>query len=298
MTAQDYSRRILDLGNGILRLLAPNPSAMTLAGTNTYIIGGQSVAIIDPGPYKADHLESLLALVAGRPVSHILITHSHVDHSPLSRKLSKAVKAPVLAFGDSEAGRSEVMTKLAESGLAGGGEGVDTRFKPDQTLADGELVKGDGWEIEAIHTPGHFGNHMCFRLGDDLFTGDQVMGWASSLVSPPDGNLTDFMASCRKLLRVPAARFLPGHGGTVDNPQSRLNWLIAHRDSREDQILSALSKGPATVADLTGQIYFDLEEELWPAASRNVFAHLVDLHVRNKVKAWRKLSLDAKFSLA
>jgi len=297
MMTQDNSRRVLDLGNGILRLLAPNPSPMTLSGTNTYLVGTESLAIIDPGPDMQDHLDSILGLVAGRPVSHVLVTHSHLDHSPLAPRLAGMMDAPVLAFGNSTAGRSAVMAGLAEDGLAGGGEGVDVDFAPDQTLVDGESVTGQGWTLDAIHTPGHFGNHLCFRLGEDIFTGDHVMGWASSLVSPPDGDLTDFMASCRKLARLPAERFLPGHGPSVENPASRLSWLIGHRDSREDQILSALSEGAATVSALTESIYFDLEAELWPAAARNVFAHLIDLHVRNKVTTEGPLTQEARFSL-
>lgn len=287
-----------DLGNGIARVLAPNPSPMTFWGTNSYLLGDKSVAVIDPGPADTDHLESLLAAIGGRRVSHILVTHSHVDHSPLARPLAEATGAPVLAFGDSRAGRSAAMDRLATHGLAGGGEGVDPDFLPDILLKDGDLVVGDEWQVSVFHTPGHFGNHLCLRHGDDLFSGDHVMGWASSLVSPPDGDLTDFMASTRSLTEIGATRALPGHGDPVSDLDSRLRWLIDHRLSREAQILEALAAGPATCDALTAAIYTDVAPALLPAAARNVFAHLVDLSGRGLVSAAPNLSVNAIFSIA
>ncbi|MBT8411798.1 MAG: MBL fold metallo-hydrolase, partial [Octadecabacter sp.] len=182
--------------DGLTRVLAPNASPMTYWGTNSYILGHDRVAVIDPGPDDPKHLASLIRAIAGRPVSHILVTHSHLDHSPLARALSQATDAPVLAFGDSNAGRSVAMQELAASGLMGGGEGVDPTFAPDILVADGDTITGDGWALTALHTPGHFGNHLSFLWGDVAFTGDHLMDWATSLVSPPDGDLTDFMASC------------------------------------------------------------------------------------------------------
>ncbi len=289
---------IEDLGNGIARVLAPNPSPMTYWGTNSYLLGDKSVAVIDPGPAHPAHLEALLKAIGGREVSHILVTHSHVDHSPLARPLAAATGAPILAFGDSRAGRSAAMDRLAAQGLAGGGEGVDPDFAPDILLADGDLVDGDEWQIRVLHTPGHFGNHLCLRHGDDLFSGDHVMGWASSLVSPPDGDLTDFMASTRRLTEIGATRALPGHGHPIEDLHSRLNWLIEHRLTREAQILAALAAGPASCDALTSAIYTDVAPALLPAAARNVFAHLVDLSGRGLVSATPNLSVNAIFSIA
>ena len=285
------------LGGGIERVLAPNPSPMTYWGTNSYLLGETSVAVIDPGPASKAHLDNLVASIGGRKVSHILVTHSHIDHSPAARPLAEITGAPVLAFGNSAAGRSPTMDRLSTQGLAGGGEGVDPDFAPDILLADGDLVEGDEWRLEVFHTPGHFGNHLCLKHGDDLFSGDHVMGWASSLVSPPDGDLTDFMASTRRLTEIGAARALPGHGHPVDNLDARLRWLIDHRLSREAQILAALASGPATCRALTVAIYTDVAPALLPAAARNVFAHLVDLTGRGFVLATPQLSVNATFSM-
>jgi glyoxylase-like metal-dependent hydrolase (beta-lactamase superfamily II) len=271
---------------------------MTYRGTNTYLLGTRGLAVIDPGPENDAHLGAILAAVRpGQRITHIFVTHSHVDHSPLSRALSRETGAPVLAFGDWQAGRSPVMQRLAEAGLAGGGEGVDAAFHPDITLADGTVTEGDGWALRTIHTPGHYGNHVSFAWGDALFCGDHVMGWASSLVSPPDGDLTDFMASCARLRAGDWRVFHSGHGAPIDDPAARLDWLIAHRNAREAEILAALADGPATAYDLARRIYTEVPKALIGAATRNVFAHLVDLEGKRKVSAKPELSADADFLL-
>lgn len=280
----------------VRRILAPNPSPMTLHGTNTYLVGTTDLAVIDPGPDNSHHLEAILAAVgAGQRISHILVTHAHVDHSPLAARLSQATAAPVLAYGDAQAGRSAVMQSLAAQGLAGGGEGVDAGFRPDITLPDGGGVTGEGWQITAIWTPGHFGNHLCFALDDILFTGDLVMGWASSLVSPPDGDLTDFMASCARLQERDDRIYLPGHGAPVIEPAARVRRLIAHRTMREAAILDVLTHEPADAATLAARIYTDTPAALLPAAARNVFAHLVDLTQKKLISSENTLSWSARF---
>lgn len=280
----------------VRRILAPNPSPMTLHGTNTYLVGTTDLAVIDPGPDSDAHLAAILAAVgAGQSISHILVTHAHVDHSPLARRLSQVTAAPVLAYGDAQAGRSAIMQSLAAQGLAGGGEGVDAGFTPDIILPDGGAVTGEGWHITALWTPGHFGNHLCFALDDILFTGDLVMGWASSLVSPPDGDLTDFMASCARLQARHDRIYLPGHGAPVTDPAQRVNWLIAHRRTREAAILEALGHEPATASSLAARIYTDTPAALLPAAARNVFAHLVDLTQKKQITAETTLSWTARF---
>jgi glyoxylase-like metal-dependent hydrolase (beta-lactamase superfamily II) len=252
--------------------------------------------VIDPGPDSPAHLEAILAaLRPGQHISQIIVTHAHLDHSPLARPLAQATGAPVLAYGDALAGRSAVMQDLARQGMAGGGEGVDAGFAPDILLPDGGVVTGDGWRIEALWTPGHFGNHLCLALGDVVFTGDLVMGWASSLVSPPDGDLSDFMASCARLAGRDDRLYLPGHGAPVTDPAARTNWLIAHRRAREGAILAALGDGPATAESLAARIYTETPAPLLPAAARNVFAHLVDLTQKNMATPIGQLSWSAAF---
>ncbi|UWQ39901.1 MBL fold metallo-hydrolase [Leisingera aquaemixtae] len=288
----------VELEPGLRRILAPNPSPMTFRGTNTYLIGTGSLAVIDPGPECAPHLEAILAAVQpGQRITHIVVTHSHLDHSPLARGLSQATGAPVYAFGGAGAGRSAIMSRLAASGLAEGGEGIDTGFAPDITVRDSDVIGGDGWELEVIHTPGHLGNHIALAWNDACFTADHVMGWASSLVSPPDGDLTDFMASCRRLRQRSWRVFHPGHGAPVTDPAGRLDWLIAHRQSREAAILQALGQAPATARALAEQIYTETPPALLKAAERNVFAHLVDLSGRGLAAPQETLSAASVFAL-
>ena len=171
------------LAPGLRRIIAPNPSPMTERGTNTYLLGGAAgLCVIDPGPMDENHLAGILEAIGTARVDAIVVTHAHLDHAPLARTLAEATGAEVLAFGDAETGRSTIMRELAAEGRVGGGEGVDAAFHPDRTVADGDVIEGPGWRLEVLHTPGHMGNHICLRWGDALFTGDHVMGWASSLV--------------------------------------------------------------------------------------------------------------------
>lgn len=274
------------LAPGLRRILAPNPSPMTLNGTNTFLIGQGRVAVIDPGPAIPAHFDAILAALApGEAISHIFVTHSHLDHSPLARPLAERTGAPVLAFGDSTAGRSAAMTALAAQVAVGGGEGVDVDFAPDESLADGAEVAGDGWNLTVLWTPGHFGNHISFVWGDAIFCGDVVMGWSSSLVSPPDGDMGDYMASLARLSATHARTLHPAHGASVKEPARRIAELATHRRHREGQILACLGSGPLTISDLTGRIYTDTPPLLLPAAERNVLAHLIDLASRNLIEA-------------
>lgn len=289
---------VVQLEPGVRRVLAGNASPMTYWGTNTYIVGTGNVAVIDPGPLNEAHQATILnALSPGEQISHIFVTHAHVDHSPLASHLANAVDAPVFAFGDAKAGRSEIMQELAGGWTSGGGEGVDHDFSPDQLIKDGETVHGKSWALTAHWTPGHFCNHMCFEFGDAVFTGDHIMDWASSLVSPPDGDLTDFMASTRRLEALDARIFYPGHGNPVDNPKERARWLLDHRYGREAEILSALTKGAATARQLCRGIYHDTDPALLPAAERNVFAHLIDLTQSGRITPQGVLSLNSSFAL-
>ncbi len=282
--------------DGVRCVLAPNPSPMTAQGTNTFILGSGAVAVIDPGPAIASHQEAIqAALKPGETISHIFVTHSHLDHSPLAKPLSEASGAPVYAFGDSLAGRSPLMSRLAQQGVRGG-EGVDATFRPDVTLSDGATIEGRDWAIEAIHTPGHFCNHLSFRWGDMIFSGDHIMAWAPSLVSPPDGDMAAYMASLERILSRKPTRLLPAHGPVVADPTARIAELISHRKGREAALLAAIHAAPGTVRDLTRRVYTDVSPTLIPAAERNVFAHLIDLTERNIIVAKDGIAFSTTFS--
>lgn len=276
-------------------LLAPNPSPLTGAGTNTWLVGATALAAIDPGPDDPAHLAAILAAVRpGQHISHILVTHAHRDHSSLAPRLAAATGAPVFAYGTATEGRSPLMTSLAP-GLPATGEGLDLAFAPDLRLADGDTLSGPDWSLTALHTPGHLGGHLCLALGDTLFSSDHVMGWSTSIVSPPDGDMGAYMASLHRLAARNWQRFLPGHGEPVDDPAGRMAYLIAHRHQREAQILGALTGAPWHIPALTARIYHDIPPPLLRAAERNVFAHLIDLASRNLVVADPTLHPDALF---
>ena len=269
---------------------------MTHWGTNTFFYGETEVAVIDPGPDDEAHLAAILAATRGQRISHILVTHAHLDHSPLAKRLSQAADAPIVAFGPPKAGRSALMQSLADQGLAGGGEGVDHAFEPHETVADGDAIKGADWQLDVLHTPGHFASHIAFATDDWLISGDHVMDWASSLVSPPDGDLTAFMDTSRRLQARAPSRLFPGHGKTIDAPADRLQWLIDHRLRREDGILSALTSDALPISDITQRVYTDINPAMLPAAQRNVFAHLIDLVGRNLALAEPELAPTAYYS--
>jgi len=281
---------------GLRRIVAPNPSPMTYRGTNTYLVGTTDIAVVDPGPPSSAHLNAILAAIEqGQRITHIIVTHTHLDHSPLARPLAERSGAPIWAFGDATAGRSLIMQELAQGASLGGGEGVDLDFIPDHGLAEGEFLRGEGWALEALHTPGHIGNHLCLAMGDACLTADHVMDWATSLVSPPDGDLTDFMASCERLAARDWRIFYPGHGGPVKNPAERVGWLMQHRRAREASILEALQLQDATAAELAAIIYTETPAALLGAATRNVLAHLIDLTGRELVAPVGTLRADACF---
>lgn len=289
---------VQDLAPGLRGIIAPNPGPMTHWGTNTFLLGERQLIVIDPGPASPKHLDAVLGAIGQAEVTHILITHPHLDHSPLAPILATQTEAPVYGFGPPEAGRSPLMATLAEAGLAGGGEGVDTGFRPDKTFADGDLIPGEDGSLRVLHTPGHFAGHVSFQWGDTLLSGDHVMDWSSSLVSPPDGDLTAFMATSQRLRDTVAGTYFPSHGGPLLDPADRLNWLIAHRQAREDALLNVLSLKPKSIAELTHKVYTDTPKPLLPAAERNVFANLIDLVQRNEVVATPTLGRAAMYQLA
>ena len=286
----------IELEPGVRMVLAPNPGPMTHWGTNTWLVGWNRLVVIDPGPLDPAHLDALHRAIGRAMVSHVLVTHAHRDHSPLAERLARGTGSEVYAFGDASSGRNPVMEQLAASGLAGGGEGVDAGFSPDRKLADEDLIDCDGWQIKVHHTPGHFASHLSFSLGDALFAGDHVMAWASSLVSPPDGDLAAFMETSIRLRARNDRVIYAGHGEPVTDPAGRLDWLIAHRNSRNTAILAALRPNPITVPEITARVYRDIPPAMLPAAERNVLAHLIDLVRKGEASAHPCLSLSAGFS--
>ncbi len=276
---------------------AANGSPMTGTGTNSWILGAGQVAVIDPGPDDPTHLAAILAaLDPGEEVAAILVTHAHLDHTALVPRLRAETGAPVHAFGTAAEGRSPLMQRLADHGLQGGGEGVDARFAPDQRLADGQVLALGGLTVEALHTPGHMGGHLAFACEGLLFSGDHAMGWATSLVSPPDGDMGAYMTSLDRLAARSWQRMLPGHGDPVEEVASRLAALAAHRRQREAQVRAALEKAPGTAAALAARIYTDTPATLLPAAARNVLAHLIDLAERNLALPEGEITADTRFS--
>jgi hydroxyacylglutathione hydrolase len=281
---------------GVRRVLARNPSPMTFTGTASYLVGEGQVAVIDPGPDDPAHHAALLDALGGATVSAILVTHSHLDHSAGASALRAATGAPVLAFGPHGAGLDARFDGAI--GL-GGGEGADTGFAPDRRLEHGEAVEAGACRLVALHTPGHLSNHLCFALAGagTLFTGDHVMTWASSLVSPPDGDMAAYMASLRLLQGRDDRTILPSHGHPSRDPQRLIGWLIAHRQAREAQIVGALRDGPATAAEIARRLYADVDPRLLPAATRNVLAHLLALVDADRAVCDAPPSAGARFRL-
>lgn len=270
------------IDTGVRRIVAPNPSPMTGRGTNTYVLGSGRVAVIDPGPEDAGHLAAIAeGLDPGERIVAILVTHAHLDHSEGAPALSRQTGAPVWAFGDADAGRSAAMS--AFQGRLPEGEGTDRAFRPDRLLADGEELGMGDWRVRALHTPGHFGNHLSFGFGDLVFSGDVVMGWSTTLIAPPEGDLNDYFRSLARLRGTGARRLLPGHGAPVEAPTLRIDELDAHRRLRSAQILGALAGGPKDIPTLRAMLYPDLAAPLHPAAERNILAHLIALHAAGEI---------------
>lgn len=259
----------------VRRVLAPNPSPFTYTGTQTYIVGTGEVAIIDPGPALEDHVAAILKAVEGERVSVILCTHTHRDHSPASRPLRAATGAPVIGCQgltiQDEGPRSD--------------ESFDTEYWPDRVLEDGEKLTGPAWTLEAVATPGHTSNHLCFALpqAKALFTGDHVMGWSTTVVAPPDGDMADYMASLDKLLQREDTVHYPAHGPAVTDTRRHVMSLIEHRRQREGQILAELEDAEKSIPAMVSSIYRDVNPGLHPAAGRSVLAHLIDLEARGLV---------------
>ena len=259
----------------VTRILAPNPSPFTYTGTQTHLVGTTDVAVIDPGPDDAAHVAALVRAIAGRPVTAIVITHTHRDHSPAARALKEATGAPIVGCAPLAL---EDLGPRADASF-------DADYAPDRVLADGESVSGHGWTLTAIATPGHTSNHLAFALPETkaLFSGDHVMGWSTTIVSPPDGDMAAYMASLEKLMHRDDRLYYPAHGDPVENPRRLVRGMIGHRKQREGQILRLLREGARPIPALVELMYVGIDPRLFPAAERSVLAHLIDLRDRSLV---------------
>jgi glyoxylase-like metal-dependent hydrolase (beta-lactamase superfamily II) len=280
---------------GVRRIMANNPGPFTFKGTISYIVGRGKVAIIDPGPADEAHIGALLDAVRGETVTHIFVTHTHRDHSPAVPAIKHATGATVCAEGPHRAARPLHIGEL--NPLEGSG---DRDFQPDVRLKDGEVVEGDGWTIEAVATPGHTANHMAyaFKQANALFAGDHVMAWATSIVAPPDGAMSDYMASLDKLARRKETIYFPGHGPAITDAPRFVNYYILHRKAREASILHRLGKGEADIPSIVRAIYIGLDPRLTGAAGLSVLAHMEDLVTRGLVATDGAPSIDGVYRLA
>ena len=259
---------------GIARVLAHNPSAFTYYGTQTYLLGDSEVAVVDPGPDLDEHVDALIAAIAGRPVVAIMCTHTHRDHSPGSRPLAERTGAPIIGCAPLAL---ETAGPRADAAF-------DSDYAPDRALGDGETIEVDGRTITAIATPGHTSNHLCFAIGDALLTGDHVMGWSTTVVFPPDGDMAAYMASLEVLRQRGDRVYYPAHGPAVTKPQQYVRGLIGHRLQREKQILKLVGQGPRDVSQIVASAYPGLDPRLVTAAGGSVLAHLLDLEARGLVE--------------
>ena len=259
----------------VRKITAPNPSPYTLHGTGTFIIGKKNLCVIDPGPLLESHVNNIIRAAGEKPISHILVTHTHADHSPAAKTLKEKTGAKTYAFDS------------YPKGIIGSNfeEAHDKEFKPDYRLTDNQIIKGKDWTIKAVHTPGHTSNHLCYSLEEEnlLFTGDHVMGWATTVIVPPDGNMDDYIVSLKKLLKINYNTFLPTHGEAISNPHKYVRGLITHRKMRENQILEELKKNDSSINQMIPKFYSTTDKKLWPAASMSMLATLKSLEKKKKI---------------
>ena len=274
----------------IRRVIARNPGPFTFTGTGVYIVGRGEVAVIDPGPDLPEHFEALKAALAGERVTHVLVTHHHLDHSPLAHPLARAFGAQVHGL-PAPAPHANDAPALEE--------GADDRFRPDVILADGEVLSGPGWTLEAITTPGHTSNHLCFALKEEnaLFSGDHIMGWSTTVITPPDGDMGNYFASLEKVKARGFSTLWPTHGAPVREVGPFIDAYIAHRRAREAQILEALGAGLTTIKAMVPSLYATVDPRLHPAAAHSVLAHMIQLVREGRVVSSAEPTLDTAYRL-
>jgi glyoxylase-like metal-dependent hydrolase (beta-lactamase superfamily II) len=273
----------------VRRVVADNPGPFTYLGTGVYIIGQGDVAVIDPGPAIDAHFDALKAALKGERITHVLVTHSHMDHSPLSHPLAKWAGCKVYAAGPAIPTESEVRMEA----------GDDLRFKPDITVKDGDVFRDSNWTIEAVTTPGHTSNHVCFALKEEnaLFSGDHVMGWSTTVISPPDGHMGDYFRSLEKVRKRNFSTIWPTHGPPVTDVAPFLDAYIAHRHAREQAIVDRMRAGETRIPDMVKVIYRDVDKRLHPAACHSVLAHIIHLVETGRVKAEGPFGLATDYRL-
>ncbi|MCV3243686.1 MBL fold metallo-hydrolase [Mesorhizobium sp. ZC-5] len=284
----------IEVAPGIRRLTVNNPGPFTFHGTNTYIVGEQTLAVIDPGPEDPEHLQAILRAIGDRPVSHIFVSHTHRDHSPLAKELRQLTGAVVCAEGPHRPARPLRIGEVNPLDAS-----ADTDFVPDLTLADDSVTRGDGWAVRMVLTPGHTANHAAFALEGTgvLFSADHVMAWATSIVAPPDGAMTDYMASLDRLIERDDKILLPGHGGPVSKPRPFMRGLKTHRKVRERAIIERLAGGDRTIPEMVRAIYRDTDPRLHGAAGLSVLAHIEDLVSRGIAVTDGDPSIDGEYAL-
>ena len=275
----------------IRRVIADNPSPFTFKGTGTYIVGHDSVAVIDPGPLIPEHINALKTALHGEKVTHILVTHTHNDHSPAAEPLKSYWGVKTYAYGSYGSGLSQ--------GSGHSEEGSDIEFTPDVTLRHGDLIEGEGWTLEALHTPGHTSNHMCYALHEDnaIFTGDHVMGWSTTVIAPPDGNMTQYMKSLELMLARNEDIYWPTHGTCITNVKHYVQSTIQHRLNREQQILECLEQGYSDIRLMVPKIYTTVDKRLYPAAAQSVLSAMIRLLDTGRVSCDRRPSIEAQYKL-
>ena len=287
--------KVEDVAPGIRRLLCNNPGPFTFKGTVSYIVGQGRVAIIDPGPLDEAHIAALLEAVRGETVTHIVVTHTHRDHSPAAARIKAATGATTCGEGPHRAARPLNIGEARPLDSSG-----DMNFRPDHVLADGDVIDGGSWALEAIATPGHCANHMAFALKgtDMLFAADHVMAWSTPVVAPPDGAMSDYMASLDKLARRSETTYFPGHGAVVHDAPRFVQHFIRHRRAREAAILNRLAAGESDIPSLVRDIYVGLDPRLVRAAGLSVLAHLEDLVARGRVRTDGAPAAGGRYRLA
>ncbi len=284
--------RVDRLDSNIRRVIARNPSVFTLYGTGTYIIGNGEVGVIDPGPFDETHISAIERATRGETITHVFVTHTHIDHSPGCALLRERCGVLSYGFGPHRTNAFEQDGFIVE-------EGCDIEFRPDVYVKHGDIIEGNGWQMECVYTPGHTSNHVCYQLrpGNVLFSGDHVMGWSTSVISPPDGDMETYMSSLKLLLSRNDKIYWPTHGPAIVDPKTHVKAFIAHRTEREHQIKKHLAHGHTVIVEMIPEMYASVDSRLWPAAARSVFAAIVYMVKKGDVTCDGEPSISSEYRI-